>query len=266
MAVIDFPDSPSVGDKFVALEKAWQWDGEVWELIGAISVGPQGPTGPVSTAPGPTGPTGPVGFTGPTGPTGPIGRDGSGVTIIGTLNNVGQLPSSGNTLGDAYVIGGNLHVWDGSAWQNVGPIQGPTGPTGPTGPRGADSTVSGPTGVQGPTGATGIPGLGYEGITLAISSFSSGTLTGTLSKVGALIVGSTVRIISTSNPSIFADGTIFSLTGSTVSISIFFNETNGTLASLSNPKVSLSGLPGITGPTGPAAPTGIAIAMAIVFG
>ena len=264
MVDINFPNSPDVGDKYIVSGKAWIWNGSVWDIFGAISVGSQGSIGPTSTVPGPTGPSGPVGFTGPTGPTGPSGRDGSGVTILGTLANTGLLPSSGNTIGDAYVISGNLHVWDGSAWQNVGPIVGPTGPTGPTGARGSDSTVVGPSGPTGPTGPTGADGVGYDGITLAIASFVGDTLVGDLNEVGALVSGSTVRIISNANPLVYADGTIFSLTGNEVSISIFFNETGGTLASLVNPKVTLSarqgptGATGAAGNTGPTGPTGAA--------
>jgi hypothetical protein len=256
MAPLNFPDSPSVGQKFIASEKSWIWNGVVWELFGAISVGPQGPTGAQSVVPGPTGPTGSIGFDGPTGPTGAPGLDGSGVTILGTLANTGLLPTSGNTIGDAYVIGDDLHVWAGTAWQNIGPIRGPTGPTGATGQRGFDSTVVGPTGPTGPQGATGTAGIGYDGITLSIVGFTGVTLTGNLNKVGAIIVGSTVRIISNSDPELFADGTIFSITGLEASITIFYNQTGGTLSSLSNPKISLSALQGIKGETGPTGPTG----------
>lgn len=273
MAAIDFPNFPTIGDKFIVDGRAWIWNGTVWNVFGAISVGPQGPTGPVSTTPGPTGATGPVGFTGPTGPTGPAGRDGSGITILGVLSNISELPLSGNVAGDAYQIGGNLYVWDAtnSDWVDIGPIQGPTGPTGATGARGADSTIVGPTGPTGPTGARGADGVGYDGITLLIAGYTGNTLTGTLNKLGALINGSTVRIISNANPEVFADGTIFSITGLEVSITIFFNQTGGTLASLVNPKISLSaqqgptgaagapgapGSTGVTGATGPTGPTG----------
>jgi hypothetical protein len=129
--------------------------------------GPTGPTGAqgdASTVPGPTGPTGAVGATGPT------GAQGVGITFQGVVPTIPDLPPSGNTLGDAYFVESEtaLFVWDGSAWDNLGSIQGPAGPTGPTGatgavgPTGADSTVPGPTGPQGvagPTGAQGIQGI-----------------------------------------------------------------------------------------------------------
>ena len=67
----------------------------------------------------PTGPAGATGAQGPAGPQGPAGADGTSFTILGSLNNESELPGSGNTLGDAYLISGNLFVWDGSAWNNA---------------------------------------------------------------------------------------------------------------------------------------------------
>jgi hypothetical protein len=133
-----------------------------------VDQGVIGPTGPAGAAGGPTGPTGlPSTAPGPTGATGPTGAQGAGITPKGTVATVGDLPSSGNTPGDAYIVlsDGDLYVWSGSVWNNVGPIVGPTGPTGatgpsvtgPTGPTGAASIVPGPTGSVGPTGAQGDP-------------------------------------------------------------------------------------------------------------
>ncbi len=257
MTALDFPNSPAVGDKFIISGKAWIWTGVVWEIFGSVSSGPQGPTGATSTVPGPTGPTGSTGFTGPTGPTGPPGLDGSGISILGTLANSSLLPDPGVNVNDAYLIGGDLYIWDGTDWNNVGQIQGPTGPTGPTGARGDDSTVPGPTGPTGPTGATGTAGLGYAGITFTLSSYSSSTASGTVNKVDALVVGSPVRIVSPSNPTIFADGLIFSITGTSVDITVLFDNTDGTLASITSPMpLSIAGARGVTGPTGNTGPTG----------
>jgi hypothetical protein len=254
---INFPNFPEIGDKFIVEGRAWIWDGTVWDVFGAISEGPQGPTGPTGPA-GSTGPSGPAGFTGPTGPTGPSGRDGSGVTILGVLSSTGGLPTLGNAAGDSYVVDGDLYVWDAAnlVWFNAGPIQGPTGPTGPTGVRGADSSIPGPTGPTGPQGPAGNDGVGYDGLTLTIASYTGNTLSGNLNKLGALINGSTVRVISNANPGVFADGTIFSITGLEVSITIFFDQTGGTLATLTNPKISLSAQQGPTGPTGAAGANG----------
>ena len=130
-------------------------------------VGPTGPTGATGVQ-GEIGPTGPTGaastVAGPTGPTGPQGEVGAGLNILGTLENTGQLPATANA-GDAYLINGDLYVWDGDSWTNVGQIQGPVGPTGPTGPIGPQ----GAQGIQGSTGAVGSTGptgpTGPQGLT-----------------------------------------------------------------------------------------------------
>ena len=64
------------------------------------------------------------------------GADGKSVTIKGTLDSAEDLPATGET-GDAYLIDGDLWVWDGSAWRDVGQIQGPKGDTGDKGARGS---------------------------------------------------------------------------------------------------------------------------------
>jgi hypothetical protein len=253
MTAIDFPNSPTLGQIYIVSGKAWRWTGDVWDLVGSISQGPIGPTGPGSTVPGPTGPRGSIGFQGITGPTGASGLDGSGISILGQVANIAALPSTGNSATDAYLVESEneIYVWDvaDSEWFSLGPVVGPTGPTGPTGARGADSSVQGPTGPTGPTGSTGPVGPGFDGITISIASYSNGSLSGTFNKSSAIIVGSTVRIISNANPGIFADGTIFSLTGLEVSITVFFDNTNGTLASLVNPKVTISAIRGASGIT-----------------
>lgn len=77
------------------------------------------------------------------------GADGSSVVIKGTLANEAALSSLGSTpsLGDGYIIGGNLYVCtsttapiDVNDFTNVGQIKGDDG---------ADSTVPGPTGPEG---------------------------------------------------------------------------------------------------------------------
>jgi hypothetical protein len=71
-------------------------------------------------------------------------------------------------IGDAYVVTatGDVYVYDGTDWANVGPLTGPPGPTGATGAAGptGDTGPAGPagatgaTGPQGPTGPTGPAG------------------------------------------------------------------------------------------------------------
>jgi len=98
------------------------------------------------------------------GPTGPTGAQGTSITLRGSVATSSQLPLTGNAVNDAYIVDneGDLYVWNGTAWTNVGQIVGPTGPagpgvTGPTGSTGPASTVTGPTGPTGP-GVTGPAG------------------------------------------------------------------------------------------------------------
>lgn len=64
------------------------------------------------------------------------GKDGTSVTIKGSKGSTSELPTSGNTLGDGYIIGGNLWVYTGTSktdsthargFENVGKIQGDPG-------------------------------------------------------------------------------------------------------------------------------------------
>lgn len=64
------------------------------------------------------------------------GKDGTSVTIKGSKGNTSELPTSGNTLGDGYIIGGYLWVYTGTSktdsthargFENVGKIQGDPG-------------------------------------------------------------------------------------------------------------------------------------------
>lgn len=108
MTIINFPDSPTLGQVYTFGNRSWEWTGAAWKLIGTGLPGPTGPTGPTGPAgadsivpgpqgdTGPTGPTGPQGTSGPQGPVGPTGPTGS---------------------------------------------QGPIGPTGPQGPSGSDAPV-----------------------------------------------------------------------------------------------------------------------------
>lgn len=83
--------------------------------------------------------------------TGTRGADGTSVTILGSYDTVAELEAAHPTgdLGDAYIVQGDLYVWNGSAWENVGSIQGPEGPPGP----------------QGQPGSTGATGNGISRIT-----------------------------------------------------------------------------------------------------
>ena len=52
---------------------------------------------------------------------------GQGVIIKGTLDSTDDLPTSGNEIGDGWIIDGFLWVWNGSEWVNVGKVQGMDG-------------------------------------------------------------------------------------------------------------------------------------------
>lgn len=127
------------------------------------ATGPQGATGVGATGPrgvqgeqGPQGIQGVTGPSGPLGPTGPKGDTGAGLTILGSLASVNDLPSDA-AEGDGYIIGGQLYIWTGDEWTNVGVVQGPTGPQGPKGDKG-EIGFTGPQGVAGAAGATGVAG------------------------------------------------------------------------------------------------------------
>ena len=112
---ISFPQNPQEGDRYTTGAFTYEWDGEKWVSVAALSggagLGPAGPEG----ATGPTGPTGDSGTTGATGTTGSTGVDGP----------------------------------DGATGTT-----GATGPDGPVGATGA-SAATGATGPIGSTGATG---------------------------------------------------------------------------------------------------------------
>lgn len=63
------------------------------------------------------------------------GADGTSITIKGTLSDTSKLPATG-TEGDAYIINGDLYVWNGSKWENVGQIKGEKGAKGDDGSAG----------------------------------------------------------------------------------------------------------------------------------
>lgn len=59
------------------------------------------------------------------------GEDGSSISIKDTLASTNDLPSASSaTAGDAYIISGNLWVFNGTSFTDVGQVQGPQGETG----------------------------------------------------------------------------------------------------------------------------------------
>ncbi|SFP39503.1 hypothetical protein SAMN05216229_102121 [Geopseudomonas sagittaria] len=60
---------------------------------------------------------------------GPAGPRGGGITLLGSLASVDQLPATG-IVGNAWMIAGHAWVWNGSAWEDAGQIQGDKGEPG----------------------------------------------------------------------------------------------------------------------------------------
>ena len=137
------------------------------ENVGNI-IGPQGVPGPK----GDKGDVGPVGPQGPQGEKGEQGNDGTSLNILGTKESEADLPLSAEK-NDAYLINGEMWVFDGTNWNNAGKIQGPQGPQGLVGPQG-------PKGDPGPQGVKGDPGekgdTGARGITFTPVVDSKGNI------------------------------------------------------------------------------------------
>jgi Collagen triple helix repeat (20 copies) len=95
---------------------------------------------------GEKGDKGDTGDQGIQGPVGPQGEPGSDLLLKGAADDVGSLPTTGNTEGDAWIVDAFIYVWTNNAWVNGGEIVGPEGPQGLTG-------------IQGPQGD---PGIGVD--------------------------------------------------------------------------------------------------------
>ena len=206
--------------------------------------GAQGVTGPT----GASGAQGTQGAQGPTGPTGAKGNDGTSVQIIGSVASASNIPGYPNThtgaQGDGYLISSDNHlwVWNGTVWQDVGVITGPTGNTGPTGPQGLPSTVAGPTGPTGNTGPQGI-NINLRGEVAQVAN-----LPATNNQVNdAYIVTASGHLWAWNGTSWFDAGTIVGPAGPTGAAS--------TVAGPTGPQ-GQQGVAGPTGPTGAIGPQG----------
>ena len=185
MSQINFPNSPSDGDQFVAGNgTTYQYDSATaqWKIIeGPGALGPSGPTGATgatSVVPGPpgpsvTGPPGPpgpsvAGATGSTGPDGPDGPDGA----TGATGDDG--PPGPSVTGPDGATGSTGP--DGPPGPSVTGPPGPDGDTGPDGPPGP--SVTGPPGTTGATGPSGTDATRITGEIIAFggSSVPSGWL------------------------------------------------------------------------------------------
>ena len=118
--------------------------------------GAQGIQGPK----GDTGLTGPKGDQGIQGIPGNDGADGTSVTIKGSVTTSAELPTTGNSNGDGWITqgDGHLHVWNGTAFVDVGLVRGPKGDKGDTGAQGIQG-IQGIPGAKGDKGDQGIQGI-----------------------------------------------------------------------------------------------------------
>jgi hypothetical protein len=160
--------------------------------VGTTTTGAPGSAASVTDS-DPSGSSAVLNFAIPAGLTGATGPQGQGILIKGTVPTAASLPSTGNTNGDLWIALDTGHgwAWNGSAWVDTGPIQGPPGAQGPqglTGPQGnpgAASTVPGPPGppgaastVPGPPGTNGIDGApGSTGPAGTAATATAGTTT-----------------------------------------------------------------------------------------
>lgn len=121
------PANPVVSDAYFEDGELFVWTGNAWVSSGDLT-GPQGPEGPEGPQgeQGIQGEIGPEGPQGEQGPKGEKGETGTGITVLGSLDDPADLPTN-STIGDAYLIAGNLWVWDGDNWADAGNIQGARG-------------------------------------------------------------------------------------------------------------------------------------------
>lgn len=188
------------GDAYIVQEQMWVWDTASWQPVG--QVGPEGKSAyQVWLAAGNTGTVqdylnsikGEKGDTGPVGPKGETGAAGTNANVLnlkGSKSSTGDLPSTGNQVGDAWVVGTDVYGWTGTAWENYGPIRGPKGDTGETGQQGPQGArgAQGPQGVKGDTGPQGLQGpRGFQGEKGDKGDQGTGlTIKGTATSVGEL--------------------------------------------------------------------------------
>lgn len=145
-----------------------------WRTIAVIDRGPRGErgakgeTGADSVVPGPQGERGEKGERGERGQRGEVGppgeqgqmgnpglqgergEPGHGVRMLGTIPDIGELPTEGMTEGDTWVTEdtGTGFTWNGEDWVSMGTVRGPAGLQGDQGNPGS----------PGEPGETGRPG------------------------------------------------------------------------------------------------------------
>ena len=203
---------------------------------------------------GPQGPQGSIGAQGATGSTGPVGATGAAANALNLKGYVSALPTSGQTIGDVYILSGDGHAYawinDGNAvaaWRDLGSFQGAPGAAGATGAGGS----TGATGASGSTGATGVSGAtgstGAQGATGASGLAGPFGATGAQGATGPIgPVGSSGATGSTGTPGSTGSTGPHGATGST--------GVQGATGS-----TGATGATGMTGPTGAPGSTGVSI-------
>lgn len=212
-----------------------------------------------------TGSQGTAGLTGAIGATGP---QGTSIDFKGSVTTEEDLPASGNQINDAYIetTTGNLWVWNGSEFTNVGQIVGPSGSQGPVGYVGSQGTV-GATGPTGPIGYAGSQGtVGATGETGATGDIGATGPTGETGATGATGETGLGFIIAKSYSSVFELEADTAPTGivagqfAIVETGDIDDPENSKLylwtGSVYNYVTDLSGAAGITGPAGATGATG----------
>ena len=118
--------APTSGELWVGIDtgKLYLADGFSWIDIGTLQgeTGPQGPRG----YKGDQGDKGDKGDQGDIGPEGPQGPRGKGIDINGSGTEADILVRTGDPVNTLYVATdtGDSWLYDGTAWSNIGPIQG----------------------------------------------------------------------------------------------------------------------------------------------
>lgn len=99
------------------------------------------------------------------------GDTGAPLNLLGSKNSTGELPMTGNTAGDAWIVGEDMWAWDGSAWKKIN-SQGAPGKSAyqvwlDAGNTGTEldylAAIKGEKGDPGPEGKQGQPGVNANG-------------------------------------------------------------------------------------------------------
>jgi len=240
--------------------------------------GIQGPIGLTGDT-GATGAQGAQGIQGIQGPIGPDGADGTSVTLKGSVATVEDLDTiPAPVSGDLWVVtaSGDGYVYNGAAWDNVGPIRGPQGIQGATGEQGIQGIQgiqgevgatgatgaqgiqgiqgeTGPQGIQGDTGAQGIQGETGLGFNIAKVYATVAALQADTSPTG--IVSGEFAIIETANPDDPDNSRLYLWDGSVYSYTSDLSGAQG----VTGPQgiQGIQGIQGAKGDTGDTGPQGI---------